>query len=117
IFINNEWHSSASGKTFPTINPATGEIIAHVQEGDAADVDKAVSAAKEAFRFGSPWRRLDASERGVLLNKLADKMEKHRNYLAVRIFVSKLSLAASFLTRVGVTSEVNFAFLCSFHHS
>ncbi|CAL1261208.1 unnamed protein product [Larinioides sclopetarius] len=82
IFINNEWHNSTSGKTFPTINPATGEIIAHVEEGDAADVDKAVSAAKEAFRFGSPWRRLDASERGVLLNKLADKMEQHRIYLA-----------------------------------
>ncbi|KAF8764800.1 Aldehyde dehydrogenase like protein [Argiope bruennichi] len=82
IFINNEWHNSLSGKTFPTINPATGEIIAHVQEGDGADIDKAVSAAKEAFRFGAPWRRLDASERGILLNKLAEKMEKHRNYLA-----------------------------------
>ena len=50
IFINNEWHTSVSGKTFPTLNPATGEPIIQVQEGDKADVDKAVKAATEAFR-------------------------------------------------------------------
>ena len=50
IFINNEWHTSVSGKTFPTLNPATGEPIIQVQEGDKADVDKAVMAATEAFR-------------------------------------------------------------------
>ena len=53
IFINNEWHQSVSGKTFPTINPATEEVIADIQEGDKADVDKAVKAAKEAFRLGN----------------------------------------------------------------
>lgn len=40
IFINNEWHPSVSGKTFATVNPATEEVIAEVQEGDKADVDK-----------------------------------------------------------------------------
>ena len=50
IFINNEWVQSESGKTFKTINPATGEVIAEVQEGDKADVNKAVLAASEAFR-------------------------------------------------------------------
>ena len=35
IFINNEWRDSVSGKTFPTVNPATGEVIAHIAEGDA----------------------------------------------------------------------------------
>ena len=50
IFINNEWHNSVSGKTFPTLNPATGEVITEVQEGDKADVDKAVKAASDAFR-------------------------------------------------------------------
>ena len=50
IFINNEWVQSESGKTFETINPATGEVIAEVQEGDKADVNKAVLAATEAFR-------------------------------------------------------------------
>jgi len=82
IFINNEWHQSVSGKTFPTINPATGEIITQVQEGDKADVDKAVKAASDAFSLGSPWRTMDASVRGELLNKLADLIERDATYLA-----------------------------------
>lgn len=48
-----------------------------------ADVDKAVQAATEAFRLGSPWRRMDASQRGVLLYKLADLIERDSCYLAV----------------------------------
>lgn len=82
IFINNEWHNAESGKTFKTVNPSTGEVITEVQEGDKADVNKAVKAANEAFRLGSPWRTMDASERGRLLNKLADLMERDRVLLA-----------------------------------
>ncbi|KAJ9573613.1 hypothetical protein L9F63_009007 [Diploptera punctata] len=82
IFIDNEWHKSSSGKTFKTLNPTTGEAIAEIQEGDKADIDSAVKAAKQAFRLGSPWRRIDASGRGVLLNRLADLMERDRVYLA-----------------------------------
>ncbi|XP_070570119.1 aldehyde dehydrogenase, mitochondrial-like [Ptychodera flava] len=82
IFINNEWHDSVSGKTFPTLNPTTGEKICDVAEGDKADVDKAVVAAREAFDLGSPWRTMDASERGVLLNRLADLIERDREYIA-----------------------------------
>ncbi|RZC43220.1 aldehyde dehydrogenase, mitochondrial [Asbolus verrucosus] len=82
IFINNEWHKSASGKTFPTVNPATGQVITEVQQGSKEDIDVAVNAAAEAFRFNSPWRTMDASERGVLLNKLADLMERDAAYLA-----------------------------------
>ncbi|XKL59088.1 hypothetical protein PGB90_000104 [Kerria lacca] len=82
IFINNEWVNSVSGKTFKTINPATGDVITEVAEGDKADVEKAVAAAKEAFKFGSPWRRMDASKRGYLLNKLADLLERDRTYIA-----------------------------------
>ena len=48
-----------------------------------ADVDIAVKAAKEAFILGSPWRTMDASERGNLLNRLADLLERDRAYLAV----------------------------------
>ena len=51
--------------------------------GFQADVDIAVKAAKEAFKFGSPWRTIDASERGRLLYKLADLMERDKAYLAV----------------------------------
>ncbi|XP_066274900.1 retinal dehydrogenase 2-like [Branchiostoma lanceolatum] len=82
IFINNEWHKSESGKTFSTINPATGEKICDIQEGDKADVDKAVKAAREAFKLGSPWRKMDASQRGRLLSKLADLIERDSMYLA-----------------------------------
>ena len=82
LLINNEWVSSASGKTFPTINPATGEEIAQVAEADAADVDRAVKAARAAFERG-PWRRkLPASERGRLLNRLADLIEQNADELA-----------------------------------
>lgn len=82
IFINNEWHDSVSGKTFPTVNPATGEVICQVAEGDKADVDKAYAAAKDAFKLGSPWRRMDACDRGVLLNRLADLLARDRQILA-----------------------------------
>ncbi|KAK3583542.1 hypothetical protein CHS0354_026126 [Potamilus streckersoni] len=82
IFINNEFVNSVSGKTFPTINPSTGEVICEVAEGDKADVNRAVAAARQAFRLGSPWRRMDASTRGVLLNRLADLIERDRAYLA-----------------------------------
>jgi len=82
IFINNEWVNSESGKTFATVNPVNGEEIAQVQEGDKADVEKAVKAARSAFKLGSPWRRMDASARGQLLYKLADLIERDRTYLA-----------------------------------
>ncbi|CAG2179843.1 unnamed protein product, partial [Oppiella nova] len=64
VFIDNEWVDSVSGKTFETINPATGQVIAKVQEGDKQDIDRAVQAARNAFKRGSVWRTIDASERG-----------------------------------------------------
>ncbi|XP_050605730.1 aldehyde dehydrogenase, mitochondrial [Macaca thibetana thibetana] len=82
IFINNEWHNAVSRKTFPTVNPSTGDVICQVAEGDKEDVDKAVKAARAAFQLGSPWRRMDASHRGRLLNRLADLIERDRTYLA-----------------------------------
>src|SRR6516165_5832592 len=82
LLINNQWVNSASGKTFPTINPATGEVIAQVAEADAADVDKAVAAARASFDHG-PWRKkLTASQRGNLMYKLADLIEKNADELA-----------------------------------
>src|ERR1700758_1512902 len=81
LLINNKWVDAASGKTFPTINPSTGEAITQVAEADAADVDKAVAAARAAFDKG-PWRKMNAAQRGVLMNKLADLIEKHADELA-----------------------------------
>ncbi|XP_049812067.1 aldehyde dehydrogenase 1A1-like [Schistocerca nitens] len=83
LFINNEFVNSVSGKTFPVYNPANEEKIADVYEGDKADVDKAVAAAKEAFKRGSEWRTMDASKRAVLMHKLADLMMRDIQYLTV----------------------------------
>jgi aldehyde dehydrogenase (NAD+) len=81
MLIGGKWLDSASGKTFPTINPATGETICQVAEGDRADIDLAVGAARKAFEEG-PWPRLSAAERGRLLHRLADLIEKNQEELA-----------------------------------
>jgi aldehyde dehydrogenase (NAD+) len=81
LLIGGKWLDSASGKTFETINPATGERICQIAEGDKADIDFAVKAARKAFEDG-PWPKMNASERGRLLNKLADLIEKHEDELA-----------------------------------
>lgn len=80
-FIGGRWTPAVSGKTFETINPATEEVIAQVAEGDAADVDLAVKAARHALEQG-PWGRMDARERGRLLYKLADLVEEELDELA-----------------------------------
>ena len=76
MLIGGKWLDAASGKTFPTYNPATGEVLAHVAEGNSVDVDRAVTAARKAFESG-PWHTLTASERGRLIWKLADLLESH----------------------------------------
>jgi aldehyde dehydrogenase (NAD+) len=81
LLINNQWVPSESGKTFATINPSTGEEICQVAEADAADVDKAVAAARAAFDQG-PWKKMKASERGRLLHHLADLIEQNADQLA-----------------------------------
>src|ERR1700756_507139 len=81
LLIGGKWQDSASGKTFETLNPATGEVICQVAEGDKADIDLAVKAARKAFEEG-PWPKMNASERGRLLNKLADLIEQNQDELA-----------------------------------
>jgi phenylacetaldehyde dehydrogenase len=76
MLINGRWVNAASGKTFPTYNPATGDVLAQIAEGDREDINQAVSAARNAFDNG-PWRRMTASERGRLIWKLADLLEQH----------------------------------------
>lgn len=81
MLIDGKWRDSLSGKTFSTINPATEEKIADVAEGDAADIDLAVQAARRAFESG-PWSKMDARDRGRLLYKFADLIEKNFDELA-----------------------------------
>lgn len=80
-FIGGQWVPAQSGKTFDTVNPATEEVIAQVAEGDKADVDLAVEAARNAFEQGD-WPRMDARDRGKLLYKLADLIEENLDELA-----------------------------------
>jgi len=82
LLINNEWVNAESGKTFETIDPATGDVIAKVAEADAADVNKAVKAARAAFEPGSKWRKMSATKRGELMNRLADLIERNADDLA-----------------------------------
>ena len=81
MLIGGKWVNAASEKTFPTFNPATGEVLAQVAEGDKEDIDRAVKAARSAFESG-PWRRMTPSERGRLVWKLADLIEAHLEELA-----------------------------------
>src|ERR1043166_734257 len=78
--IDGQWVDAAGGKTFENINPATNEVICRVAEGDAADVDKAVKAARKAFE--GPWSKMSGAERGRLMYKLADLIEKNKEELA-----------------------------------
>lgn len=81
LLIDNQWVDPVEGKSFSTYNPATGEVIAEVAEATAADVDKAVKAARKALESG-PWPAMDAADRGKLLFNLADLTEKHAEELA-----------------------------------
>lgn len=81
LWIGNAWEDAASGETFPTVNPATGEVFAQVARARADDVDRAVASSLDAFR--SPeWKDMDAHVRGSLLWKLGDLVEAHADELA-----------------------------------
>src|SRR6202521_433660 len=81
MLINGEWVKAASGKTFESRNPATGDLLATVAEGDAEDINRAVAAARAAFE--GPWSKFKPYERQALLLKLADLVEKHFDELSM----------------------------------
>lgn len=80
MLIDGEWVDAASGKRFETRNPATGELLATVAEGDKEDIDRAVAAARRAFE--GPWSKIKPFERQNLLLKLADLVEKNFDELS-----------------------------------
>ncbi len=82
MLIDGKWVNSISGKTFPTYNPATGEVLAQVAEGDKQDVDAAVKAARKAFESG-PWSRMSATQRGKIIWKLGDLLEANTEQFAM----------------------------------
>ncbi|KAL5212114.1 hypothetical protein ABZP36_022961 [Zizania latifolia] len=81
LFINGDFVDAASGKTFPTVDPRTSEVIARVAEGDSEDIDRAVAAARRAFDEG-PWPRMTAYERCRVLLRFADLIEQHAEEIA-----------------------------------
>ncbi len=82
MLIGGKWVDSRSGKTFETINPATGEVITRIAQGDSEDVDLAVKAARKAFEGGS-WPKMDARDRGKILAKVAELIMQNLEELAV----------------------------------
>ena len=81
LLIDGKWVPAQSGKTFPVNDPATGSVIAHVAEGDKADVDLAVKAARRAFESG-PWATMTPSMRGRIIHKVGDLILEHADELA-----------------------------------
>ncbi len=81
LFINGQWTDAASGKTFETPNPATGETLARIAEGDAEDINRAVRAARKAFEEG-PWSRMTPSDRGRIIWRIGDLILQHVDELA-----------------------------------
>lgn len=81
MLIGGQWQESRGGKRFPTLNPVNESVIAEVAQGNEADVDAAVKSARAAFESG-PWSKMDARDRGRLINKLADLMEANLEELA-----------------------------------
>lgn len=80
LFIGGTWTDAASGKTFSSINPATGAVLTHLADGDARDVDRAVHSARAAFESG-PWAEMSASDRGRILWKIGDLIDKYNEEL------------------------------------
>ena len=79
LFIGGKFVDAQDGATFATLNPHDGSVLAEVAEGKAADIDRAVDAAAAAF---APWSRLAAADRGRILLRLADLIDKNTDELA-----------------------------------
>lgn len=81
-FIDGSWVDGTSGKTLQSINPATGEVIAEVQENSIEDVEKAIQSAKKSFYVTREWRDMDTQSRSDVLLKIADMIEEELEEIA-----------------------------------
>jgi aldehyde dehydrogenase (NAD+) len=80
LLIGGHWDDALTGKTFDSVNPATGKVIAQLAEGAEEDIDRAVAAGREAFE--GPWSKFKPFERQQLILNIADTFEKHFDDLA-----------------------------------
>src|SRR4051794_36594287 len=82
LLIGGERVAAADGRTFETVDPATGDPVAEVSYAGPADVERAVRAARTAFEVDGPWRTMPAAGRERLINVLADLIEANADELA-----------------------------------
>src|SRR5271155_5589727 len=107
LLIDGQWRDAASGKEFETRNPATGELLATVAEGDAADIDLAVAAARRAFE--GPWSRARPYDRQRILLRFADLVEQHiEELLTVDTLDMGAVLAMSLANRQRIPSMIRY---------
>jgi phenylacetaldehyde dehydrogenase len=83
LLIDGEWVPAASGRTFETLNPATEERLGEAAHGEKEDVERAIRAARRAFDYDSPWRRMSPSARGKLIWRIGELIEKNLEELAL----------------------------------
>ncbi|HNJ40642.1 MAG TPA: aldehyde dehydrogenase family protein, partial [Acidobacteriota bacterium] len=81
LLIDGKFVDAMSGRTFESLNPSTGEVLAHVAEGEAEDINLAVTAARRAFESG-PWARMTPHQRGKILYKAAQIITDRAKELA-----------------------------------
>jgi len=104
LLIDGKWVAAKSGKTFETINPANEEVLGLVAEGDKADVDEAVKAARNAFETGK-WPALGPHKRARYLFTIADLIESHADELAELITLDNGKPIGESIIEVGRTAD------------
>ena len=104
LLIDGKWVDARSGKTFQTFDPGIGRVIADVAEGDAADIDLAVAAARRAFR--GPWSGVTPAARTKMIWKLADLLERHADEFAQLESLNNGKPVASARLEVGASADV-----------
>lgn len=112
LYIDGEFCDAASGHRFDNINPATGGRISEVAEGGAADVDRAVRAARRAMK--GPWATMSVGDRCELLEAVADGIEaRFEDFLAAE--VADTGKPASFASKIDIPrGAANFRFFANF---
>ena len=104
LLIGGQWTVAAGGKTFPSINPSTGKVIAELAEGGAEDADRAVAAARQAFEAG-PWHTMKPAERQSVIWRLADVIEAHYEELHL-LEAADMGMPAGATPGAGKAAEV-----------
>ena len=81
-FINGQYQASTGGEQIAVVNPANEEVIGHIALGTKEDVHQAVTAAKKAFQYNSPWRKISPDDRGKILYRFAELITEHSETIA-----------------------------------